>query len=186
MTFCPRSLAATIITAVALADVPASAAVPLPICIVIRDHANVPDRVLGQAIQIVADAYRLLGIGIVWIKSPVCADITTMHLSILPRRAQGEGGDRIIGVDGPDGLEPHVHLAHILYRRIGDDRVTGHALGYVMAHLVAGTLRSTDVNARPTIVYGDRALAQRLIEGTTLFTSDEVQAILASAASRAR
>jgi hypothetical protein len=38
----------------------------------IRDHANVPHRVLSPAIQLVADAYRPLGIGVVWIQSPVC------------------------------------------------------------------------------------------------------------------
>jgi hypothetical protein len=133
MTSRPRSLAASIITAVALADVPASMTVPIPICVVIRDHAAVPRRVLGQATQIVADAYRPLGIFVVWIKSPVCTDMTTIHLSILPRRARGESGDRIIGVDAPSGFDVDGHLAHILYRRVGDARVTGYALGYVMA-----------------------------------------------------
>jgi hypothetical protein len=121
-------LAATIIAAVALANVPASAAVPIPICVVIRDHVAVPRRVLGQAIQIVADAYRPLGIGLVWTKSPSPpTDMTTMHFSILPRTAVSDGRDGIIGIDGPDGLEAHVHLAHILYRRVGDDRVTRYA-----------------------------------------------------------
>jgi hypothetical protein len=85
-------LTASIMAVVALAHVPAATAMPIPIWVVIRDHANVPVRSLGRAIQIVSDAYR-----------------------------------------------PHV-----------------------IAQLIAGTLRSTHVDARPTIVYGDGLVAQRL------------------------
>jgi hypothetical protein len=183
----PCSLTASIMAAVALAGIPMSVAAPIPICVVIRDHAGVPHAVLGQAIQIVGDAYRPLGIGIVWLESPSpTTDMTTMQLSILPRTATRNGRDGIIGIDAPAGLEQHVHLAHILYRRAGDDRATGHALGYVMAHLIAGMLQSAEVNAVPTIIYGDRRIAQRLIDGTALFTAGEMQAILKGTASLGR
>ena len=180
----PCSLTASIMAAVALAGIPMSMAAPIPICVVIRDHAGVPHAVLGQAIQIVTDAYRPLGIGIVWLESPSPpTDMTTMQLSILPRTATTNGRDGIIGIDAPAGLERHVHLAQVLYRRAGDDRATGHALGYVMAHLIAGMLRSAEANAGPTIIHGDHRIPQRLIQGLALFTPDEVRAIVKGAAS---
>jgi hypothetical protein len=52
-----------------------------------------------------------------------------------------------------------------------------------MAHLIAGALRSTDVNARPTIVYGNRRIAERMLDGTPAFTRDELTAILDGAKS---
>jgi hypothetical protein len=184
----PYSLVASVMAAVALADVPVSAAMPTPICVVLRNHAGVPRSVLGQAIQIVTDVYRPLGIGIVWITSaPLPTEMTTLHLSILPRTARRRGDDRIIGVDAPAGGATPEHLAHILYRRIGDDALTARALGHVMAQLIAGVLRSNgDVNAPPTIVYGDRRVAQRMRAGAPVFTPEEIQAILDGAASRAR
>ena len=169
MTSRPRSLAASIIAAVALANVPASAAVPIPICVVIRDYAAVPGGSRVQAIQIVADAYRPLGIGVVWMKSPVCAEMTTIHLSILPRTARGEGSDRIIGVDAPSGLEADMHLAHILFRRIGGDRVRRTWTRVHVAPPISAGLRSQGAAQRPKKVSAAPTIARRIAEPMPVF-----------------
>jgi hypothetical protein len=178
-----QMLASVVLTAVALADIPTAAPVPIPLCMVIQNHAAVHREVLSHAIQIVTDVYRPLGIGVVWIEGPIQSPrMTTVHLSILPRNAGHQGARRIVGVEAPTMPASGVHVAHVLYEPVGTDDETGRALAYVISHLIAGVLRSYEPGIRPTIVTGDRQIAHRIANGTAILTPEEVQAILAGIA----
>ena len=178
-----QMLATVVLTAVALADIPTTARAPIPLCVVIQNHAGVHRQVLSHAIQTVTGVYRPLGIGVVWIEGPIQSPrMTTVHLSILPRNTSHEGAPRIVGVEAPTTLDSRVHVAHVLYERVGADDETGRALGYVMSHLIAGVLRAYQPGVRPTIVIGDRPVARRIINGAAIFTPEEVDAIFTAIA----
>ena len=176
-------LVTAVLTAVAVADMPTSATAPIPLCVVIQDHAGVHREVLSLAIQTVTDVYRPLGIGLVWIEEPIQSPrMTTVHLSILPRSTAHEGARRIVGVEAPTTADSRVHVAHVLYERVGTDDETGRALGYVMSHLIAGVLRAYQPGVRPTIVTGDRRVARRIANGAAILTPEEVHAIFTAIA----
>jgi len=68
---------------------------------------------MGRAIQVVADAYRPLGIGIAWIERPVPASAVPTVLVTLLRRSAGRNGDeKMLGIDAPGDARSRVHLAH--------------------------------------------------------------------------
>ncbi len=178
-------LATSVMSVIALAG--AAAEQQLPVFVVIENHAATPRHVLARAIQTVVDVYRPLGVGIAWIRGPFPAgDTPTLYLSLLPRTTGGEHGASMAGIDAPATRDATTHLAHILYRRIGDDEETGRALGYLMAHLVRGVLMSDDATERPTLVQADRQTARRITAGASVFTPDEVKAIRDSVTARAR
>lgn len=171
------SLTASIMTAVALAGLSASAAPHVPVFVVIQNQAGVPSQVLGRAIQVVTDAYRPFGIGIAWIEPPVRVSAgRTVHLTILRRTAGREAGGKMLGIDAPGDADARVHVAHILYQSIDDDVVTSHVLGYVMAHLIRGAL-SNGGTARSTIIQADRHAGRRLAKGLSVFHPEEAEAI---------
>jgi hypothetical protein len=87
------------LSAVALAAVSASDT-PVPVVVVIHNHAGVAPPVLGRAIQATADALRPLGVGIAWLRPPAdIPDGTVVHLRILQRTAQGSSVDSMVGIN---------------------------------------------------------------------------------------
>jgi hypothetical protein len=165
----------------------AASDMPVPVVVVIHNHAGVAPPVLGRAIQATADAFRPLGIGIAWIRPPASLpDGTVVHLSILQRTAQGRSAGAVVGIDAPVDAGAPTHLAHILYRRVGNDAETGNVLAYVMAHLIARAIGSTDAASGSTIIRADRQAGLQMRPGASPFTPEQAAAIRSGAASRMR
>lgn len=182
-----HALTASVMTAIALAGIGTSGGSPIPVFVVIQNQAGVPRQVLGRAIQVVADAYRPLGIGIAWIEQPVPASAArTVQVTLLRRKAERHDDQRMIGIDAPGDRHARVHLAHILYQSIDDDDVvTGHALAYVLAHVIRGAL-SNGATGPARIVHADRHAARAMAKGRSVFTPEEAEAIRRDAESLAR
>ena len=101
-----QMLATVVLTAVALADIPTAAPVPIPLCVVIQNHAGVHREVLSHAIQTVTAVYWPLGIGVVWIEGPFQSPrMTTVHLSILSRNTGHEGARRGAAILTPEEVQ---------------------------------------------------------------------------------
>jgi hypothetical protein len=182
-----HALTASVMTAIALAGISTPGESPIPVFVLIQNQARIPREVLGRAIQVVADAYRPLGIGIAWIEQPAPASaVPTIHVTLLQRGGQRTEDEKIIGLDAPGDPRARVHLAHILYQSIDDDDVvTGHALAYVLAHVIRGAL-SNGATGKARIVHADRHAARAMAKGRSVFTPEEAEAIRRDAESLGR
>jgi hypothetical protein len=181
-----HALTASVMTAIALAGISTPGESPIPVFVLIQNQARISRQVLGRAIQVVADAYRPLGIGIAWIEQPVPASaVPTIHVTLLQRSGQRTADEKIIGIDAAGDPRARVHLAHILYQRIDDDVATGHALAYVLAHVIRGVL-SNGATGPARIVHADRHAARAMAKGRSVFTPEEAEAIRRDAESLAR
>lgn len=153
-----RSLATSVMSAIALAG--ALREPQLRAFAVIQDHAGVPRHVLAGAIQTVTDVDRPLGIGIAWIRAPYPAP---EHSDAIPESGVTDGSRGEPGRAGCAGREMRPRISATSCTGASAIQETGHALGYVIAHLLKGVL-SHDAMDRPTLVRADRQTARRLAE----------------------
>jgi len=160
--------------------------------VVVHNYAAVPPDVLDEATRTVTGVYEHLGIGVRWAnptRQSVAASAAsvgtqpamTIHLRILRREEDNQPFPAVLGIDAPTTTHDLMAVAHVLYQAVGDESATARALGYVMAHLIAGMVVPRRGSPRATIVRADRAVAQRLAGGGPQFTTDEAARIRAGA-----
>jgi hypothetical protein len=149
----------------------------LAVVVVVHNYAAVPQEILTAATDVVSRVYRLLGVDIEWNPEPPPdgnALIPTLELRLLARIDKDDAIASVLGVDAPSKADASTRIAHVLYQRVDDNATSIHALAYVMAHVIAGTLLSSQGLARSAFVRADREQARRLMHGAPIFTEEEI------------